>query len=363
MKEKLSVTTLTKNCPLYIKLEELYPLSQDSIEAAFGTWVHDAIAMGIELLLNNQKISIENLLTTAAFQHYNPLVKQMNSDSVLKREAARLVSNGLKYVLSLNINHKEVFIEKKIEVIIHEIPIKIVGRFDFGYDNTIIDWKSGTFSADEHRMELHLYAYLAYTSNLMSTPIEIRNVYLGGEQVKVVSELLNENDIKNIHEHITKLIRASHNNPKPNPSGSCFLCEYKFRCPLYFRLTQENIIMTKVQRISQQLEKANQYRKLGMELKTLAQKIDTMANKLINKQKNIKRDLESKNIFPELIEEKVWSKKLIPLVNQLTEKEKEELLISLLKESSTVRKDSLPHKIKNLLYTFKNINLNKLHKI
>ena len=363
MKERLSVTTLTKNCPLYIKLEELYPLSQNSIEAAFGTWVHDAIAMGIELLLSNQKISIENLLNTVAFQHHNPLVKQMNSDVVLKHEAARLVSNGLKYVLSLNINHKEVFIEKKIEVIIPEIPVKIVGRFDFGYDNTIIDWKTGTFSANEHRMELHLYAYLAYKANLMSTPIEIRNVYLGGEQVKVVSETLTETDIKNIYKHIIKLIQAIHDNPKPNPSGSCFLCEYKFRCPLYFRLTQENKIMMKVQNISQQLEKANQYRKLGIELKVLAKKIDTMANKLIDKQKNIKRDVESKNRFPELIEEKVWSKKLIPLVDKLTEKEKEELLISLLKENSTIRKENLPQKIKNLIYTFKNINLNKLNKI
>jgi len=363
MKEKLSVTTLTKNCPLYIKLEELYPISQDSIEAAFGTWVHDAIAMGIKLLLSNNKISIENLLTSAAFQHYNPLVKQMNIDTVLKNEAARLVSNGLDYALSLNIKNKEVFIEKKIEVIIHEIPVKIVGRLDFGYDNTIIDWKTGTFSANEHRRELHLYAYLAHTTNLMSAPIEIRNVYLGGEQVKVVSETLTESDIKNIHKHIIKLIQVSIDNPKPNPSSSCFLCEYKFRCPLYFRLTQENRIMNKVQNISQQLQKANQYRKLGMELKALARKIDTMANKLIDKQKNIKKDLESKNMLPELIEEKVWSQKLIPLVDQLTEEEKEELLISLLKENTTIRKESLPEKLKNLIYTFKNINLNKLNKI
>ena len=121
--------------------------------------------------------------------------------------------------------------------------------------------------------------------------------------------------------------------------------------------------MNKVQDISQQLEKANQYRKLGMELKALARKIDTMANKLIDKQKNIKKDLESKNMLPELIEEKVWSQKLIPLVDQLTEEEKEELLISLLKENTTIRKESLPEKLKNLIYTFKNINLNKLNKI
>ena len=358
MKERLTVSTLTKDCSLYIHLEELYPLSCTSLEAALGIWVHDVLAEAVKLFVKGEEIPVEELLTTVAENHSNRLIKTMKDDKPLRREAARLVNNGIMYLHSLYIKGKDILVEEKVETVIQEIPVKLVGRIDLAYSNTIVDWKTGTFIADEHRTELQLYAYLLSKAGIMSPPIVIRIVYLGGNRLDTVIEIITEDDIKRIHDRIIQLIQSSNTNPMPNPSTACFFCGYKYKCPQYARLFQEERIMARYQKAVLQAHSVKQHKKIGNEFKKLSKRIKIAANKIINRPKPIDKDALFRQC-PELITEKVWLKQFIPLLDNLSEKEKEELLLSILQDNNIIDKDKLPHNLRNMVYAFKMLDVNK----
>ncbi len=363
MMDRISVTTLTKGCPLYIRLSEIYPINSTSIEASFGTWVHGAIAEGIKSLLDGNTPDPIRLLTLSAESQHDPLIKQMIGDKALRTEAIRMVDNALDYITTLNIDsNNSIYVEKKLELFLKEVPITIVGILDLGYKNTIIDWKTGTFSAEEHHLQLKIYAYMAYALQLMAPPIEIRDIYLGGDKPKVVKATVTEKDIASIHNFILNLIQASRRNPQPHPSDACGLCEYKFRCPLYFRLSKEAQIMHKIKSISNRLDHAYQYRKLGIELKSLASKLDNMANKLIDKHSTLRKSVSPTSAPNTIIQEKVWASGLIPFIEHLSEEEKNQLLIALLKETATITVDIIPDSIKGKLNILKDIDRNKIRK-
>ncbi len=361
--DRVSVTTLTKGCPLYIKLSEMYPINSSSIEASFGTWVHGAIAEGTKAILNKTPIQIDGLLMFSAESQHDPLIKQMIGDKALLSEAFRMVQNALEYITNIDIpDNVPILIEEKLEVFIREIPTIIVGILDFGYGNTIIDWKTGSFSAEEHHIQLKIYAYMAYTLGIMNPPIEVRDVYLGGDKPKVVKSQITEKELTQTHDFIVKLLKASKDNPQPHPSDACGLCEYKFRCPLYFRLSKEANIMSKIKNISQRLDHAYQYRKLGMELKSLANKLDAMANKLIDKHAELRKTITHTSAPNSIIEEKVWASGIIPLIDNLSEKEKHQLLIALLRDTATIKTEILPSSIKEKLNILKDIDRKKIRK-
>ncbi len=286
----------------------------------------------------------------------------MMTDKAFRLEAERMVSSALNYYINLGINSNNVMVEEKLELLLTDHSTIIVGVLDLGYGNTILDWKTGTFTAEEHRLQLQIYAYLTYKLNIMRPPIEVVDVYLGEEKPKVVKGVVSEKDIGTIEDMVKQLIEKSKLRPIPNPSSSCSLCEYKFRCPLYFRLNKESTIVGKILTLSGQLEHAYQYRKLGNEIKSLANKLDVMAQKLIDKHISLKKIINPSEAPPEIIEEKVWTKDILPYLNELTEEEKHELLIRLLKNNTTISTKDIPPKLKSKLFSRKEIDNKKIRK-
>ncbi len=361
MVRRISVTTLTKGCPLYIKLAEMYPLNGSSIEASFGSWIHQAIAIGINEMKNNNSSTIESLLFSAASRENNPLIKTMLTDDALYSEAVRMLNNALNYIETNIPTGKELLIEKKLELYIKEPPTTIVGILDLGYENTIIDWKTGTYTSEEHFLQLRIYAYMVYKLGIMSPPITIKDVYLGGDTISEVKAVFSLDEIRKTEKFIIDLLLQSLDSPQPRPSDSCSLCEYKFRCPLYFRLSKERDIMRKIDKINKKIDHASQYRKLGMQLRNLATKLNTIAEGFINTHANMMNDI---NQTPprEITETKIWTSSIIPLLSELSQEEKEQLLISLLREYPTIPTKHIPETIQNKLRPFTKVDKAKMRK-
>ncbi len=362
MVRRISVTTLTKGCPLYIKLTEMYPLEGSSIEASFGSWIHQAIAIAINELSQGNIPTPENLLFSAASRENSPLIKTMLTDDALYSEAVRMLKNALNYIETNIPIGKKLLIEKKLELFIKEPPTTIVGILDLGYENTIIDWKTGTYTAEEHFLQLRIYAYMVYKLEIMSPPITIKDVYLGGDTMSEVKAVFSLDEIRRTENFITNLLMQSLNSPQPRPSDSCSLCEYKFRCPLYFRLSKERDIMQKIDKINKKIDHASQYRKLGMQLKNLATKLNTIAEGFINTHANIMNDI---NQTPPnaITETKIWASSIIPLLSELSQEEKEQLLIALLREYPTIPTKHIPETINEKLKPFTKVDVNKVRKL
>jgi len=337
MHKTVSVTTLAKNCPLFIHLSQKYPLQKETIETVFGSLVHTAIE---ELVVSGA--NIHDILATLKDKATNQLEIAMLNDPVMLQLLKRHLAKVKQILGKLP---KPLQTELPIEYTTEEFTIK--GRIDAifpGSPPIIADWKTGSFSSREHEFQLQIYAYMSWKSRILSPPIRILGIYLGEEgSIKTVEATLSENDLDKIGERIRELLeKSSKAIPPVNPSASCTFCPYRFRCATYYSETVMARVWEKVQRS----ENTSQRRRLGYKILNLSDKLKEVGSKLVTQSRSY-----GSNFYGEDFKKQynIWGSQLKHVLPHLGEDDLRDLLAVLFTEVRDIELEKLPSKVRELL--------------
>ncbi len=338
MGKTVSVTTLAKNCPLFIHLSQKYPLRKETMETIFGSIVHAAV----QELVKSRSSSISEALTTLKRVSSNRLELTMLSDPVMLQVIKRHLTK-VKAILGKLPEPLEV--ELPVEYNIGDFTIK--GRIDAIFPGTppiIVDWKTGSFSSKEHEFQLQIYAYISWKANILSPPIKVLGIYLGEEgSIKTVEATLTISDLTETGDRIIELLEKSIKGiPPVNPSSSCTFCPYRFRCASYYSET----VMAKVWERVQKSNTISQQRRLGYKILKLSDKLKEMGTKLVNKK-------TPQNFTPFRVDFKnqnnIWGSQLKHVLPHLEEEELRDLLSVMSAEIRDIDLEKLPTKVREIL--------------
>jgi len=209
-------------CPYrwYLSKQKIDGIWVDDRHARFGSMIHNIIANYFKKLPSRvNESTIENLANKCLEDYFD------DSLSYMRKTANTIISNFIsfeKYRLKKWKTYRPKFIEQRIR-----LGDYLVGVIDFYGNDTIIDWKTGSYSflTLDLKRQGGIYKYLVEKS--------------GHKVNNVIFVFLRENKIVELPEvtkgwvesEVNKMIRSIEAGIfTKKKSHACSWCEYKLRC-------------------------------------------------------------------------------------------------------------------------------------
>lgn len=222
----ISVSSLLVQCPRYIIWHSLNPVEAKSFDMDLGNAVHLTIKRHAENKLYKTNKEILSNTISEIFPNWKKA-----GAYVQLYTATQIMSQAALDFLHDNI--KEASYEIPISFAVDK-DITINGIADVVSRNRVVDWKTGKWKDEKHKLQVSLYCYLLNKNNLIDIPCTGSVVYVAdaieqGYPVLVDFDVT-KNTIKKVEEYVYSIVKDVKENGAVARRNECKFCPYKKLC-------------------------------------------------------------------------------------------------------------------------------------
>ena len=224
----VSVSSLLSGCPRYIVWHSVNPTEDKSFDLSFGTLVHLSISQHAKTGLK----TADKELVEKAIAEVLPNWDKSGAYIQLYTITHKMTQAALDYLDKMDYIQNA---EYELPITLELSNVVIKGIADVVAKNHIIDWKTGYYVNQKHKVQVAIYSYLLNRLGMVDIPSEGSVIYIM-DTIKqgfptVIDFRIDEEITDQVESFISNIVQTiEEQGAVPKQGDACKFCPYKKLC-------------------------------------------------------------------------------------------------------------------------------------